>query len=133
MAAAAGIAGAVLIGGYFLNGYQATVPAFAGLANLTWFGWTVHHQPLIGQPDWLSLGLVALVTIVLFAIGVEAFSRRDLGVDEPHPVAGVPGGDPRPPRTDEPIVRRAPAAGPGLGDRRRRVRVRDRRRGPILR
>ena len=67
--AAAGIAGAVLIGGYFLNGYQATVPAFAGLANLTWFGWTVHHQPLIGQPDWLSLGLVALVTIVLFAIG----------------------------------------------------------------
>ena len=77
--AAAGIAGAVLIGGYFLNGYQATVPAFAGLANLTWFGWTVHHQPLIGQPDWLSLGLVALVTIVLFAIGIEAFSRRDLG------------------------------------------------------
>ncbi|MFI5292507.1 MAG: ABC transporter permease subunit [Candidatus Limnocylindrales bacterium] len=77
--AAAGIAGAVLIGGYFLNGYQATVPAFAGLANLTWFGWTVHHQPLIGEPDWLSLGLVALVTIVLFAIGIEAFSRRDLG------------------------------------------------------
>src|SRR5207344_2828321 len=77
--AAAGIAGIVLIFGYFINGYQASVPAFAGLANLTWFGWTVHHQPLIGQPDWASLLLVALVTIVLFAVGVEAFSRRDLG------------------------------------------------------
>ena len=34
-AAAAGIAGALLFGGYFLN-YQATVPAFPGLASLTW-------------------------------------------------------------------------------------------------
>ena len=88
--AAAGIAGAVLVGGYFLNGYQATVPAFAGLANLTWFGWTVHHQPLIGQPDWLSLGLVAVVTIVMFAIGIEAFSRRDLGSTSRIPWPGFP-------------------------------------------
>jgi ABC-2 type transport system permease protein len=88
--AAAGIAGAVLIAGYFLNGYQATVPAFAPLANLTWFGWTVHHQPLIGQFDWASLALVALVTIVLMAIGVEAFSRRDLGSTTRIPWPGYP-------------------------------------------
>ena len=66
------------------------VPAFAGLANLTWFGWTVDHQPLVGQPDWLSLGLVAIVAIVLFAIGVEAFSRRDLGSTSRIPWPGFP-------------------------------------------
>jgi ABC-2 type transport system permease protein len=88
--AAAGIAGAVLVLGYFLNGYQASVPAFAGIANLTWFGWTVHHQPLIGQPDWASLALVAIVAIVLLAIGVEAFSRRDLGSTSRIPWPGFP-------------------------------------------
>jgi len=77
--AAAGIAGAIMLGGYLINGYQAAVPAFAGLANLTWFGWTVHHQPLGGSPDPASLIPVALVAIVLLTVGVEAFARRDLG------------------------------------------------------
>ena len=77
--AAAGIAGAIMLGGYLINGYQAAVPAFAGLANLTWFGWTVHHQPLAGSPDPASLIPVALVAIVLLTVGVEAFARRDLG------------------------------------------------------
>ena len=40
--------------GYFVNGYQAAVPAFAALANLTWWGWTAHHQPLAGQFDWVD-------------------------------------------------------------------------------
>jgi ABC-2 type transport system permease protein len=88
--ASAGIAGAVLIGGYFLNGYQASVPAFAGVANLTWFGWTVHHQPLTGQPDWVSLAVVAIVTVILFAVGVEAFARRDLGATSRIPWPGFP-------------------------------------------
>ncbi len=88
--ASAGIAGAVLIGGYFLNGYQASVPAFAGLADLTWFGWTVHHQPLIGQPDWASLVLVAVATTVLLAIGVVLFSRRDVGATSRIPWPGFP-------------------------------------------
>ena len=77
--AAAGIAGAIMLGGYLINGYQAAVPAFAGLANLTWFGWTVHHQPLAGSPAPASLIPVALVAIVLLTVGVEAFARRDLG------------------------------------------------------
>ena len=88
--AAAGIAGVVLIFGYFINGYQASVPAFAGLANLTWFGWTVHHQPLIGQPDWPSLLLVAVVATILLAIGVVVFSRRDLGSTSRIPWPGWP-------------------------------------------
>ena len=89
-ASAAGIAGAVLIGGYFLNGYQATVPAFAPFANLTWFGWTVNHQPLVGVFDWPSIGLTLVVAAVLFALGVELFSRRDLGLTSRIPWPGMP-------------------------------------------
>ena len=74
-AASAAIAGAVLLGGYFVNGYQGAVPAFAPLANLTWWGWTAHFQPLTGQADWLSLVPGALVAIVLFVVGDRGCSR----------------------------------------------------------
>jgi ABC-2 type transport system permease protein len=78
-AGAAGIAGAVMLGGFLLHGYRASVPAFSGWANLTWFGWTDRNQPLAGQYDWPSLLPVALVAAFLLAAGVEAFARRDLG------------------------------------------------------
>lgn len=87
---AAGIAGAIMLGGYLLNGYQAAIPAFGALANLTWFGWTVDHQPLAGQFDWISLVPVAVVATVLLAVGVEAFSRRDLGATSRIPWPGFP-------------------------------------------
>jgi ABC-2 type transport system permease protein len=88
--AGAAIAGAILLIGYFANGYQATVPAFAPLANLSWFGWTAHHQPLAGQLDWPSLVPVALVAIALFGVGIVAFSRRDLGLTTRIPWPGLP-------------------------------------------
>jgi polyether ionophore transport system permease protein len=88
--AATAIAGAVLLGGYFVNGYQGAVPAFAPLANVTWWGWTAHHAPLVGQSDWLSLVPGALATIVLLAIGVEVFSRRDLGSTSHVPWPAIP-------------------------------------------
>ena len=94
-----------MLGGYLLNGYQAAIPAFQTLANVTWFGWTVGHQPLIGQFDWASLALCAIVAVILFAVGIELFARRDLGVDQPHPMAVVPGGDARPRRSHEPVAR----------------------------
>ncbi len=78
-AGAAGIAGALTVGGFLVNGYQSAVPDFSGPSNVTWFGWTVHNQPLAGQYDWPSLIPVALVAIVFFALGVEIFARRDLG------------------------------------------------------
>ena len=89
-ASAAGIAGAVMLGGYFINGYRATVPAFAHVADLTWFGWTVRHQPLVGEFDWPSMVLVGVVAAVLLAIGVEAFARRDLGAASRIPWPGLP-------------------------------------------
>jgi ABC-2 type transport system permease protein len=88
--AAAGIAGAVMVLGYFVNGYQAAVPAFAGPANLTWWGWTAQHQPIAGQFDWPSMIPVALVIVVFLAIGVESFARRDLGVTTHVPWPGIP-------------------------------------------
>jgi len=78
--AAVGIAGALMFAGFILHGYQAAIPALAPLANLTWFGWTANHIPLAGLYDWPSVALVAVVATVLFAVGIEAFVRRDIGV-----------------------------------------------------
>jgi ABC-2 type transport system permease protein len=90
--ASAAIAGVVLLVGYFANGYQNAVPAFAPLANLTWWGWTAHHQPLAGQFDWVSLVPGIVVAVVFMAIGVELFSRRDLGVTVHIPWPTMPQG-----------------------------------------
>ncbi len=78
--AAAGIAGAVMLAAYLLNSYRGVAPAFDGPANLAWFSWTRGHVPLAGSDDWPSLALVVLVTIILFAVGIEVFARRDIGV-----------------------------------------------------
>jgi ABC-2 type transport system permease protein len=89
---AAGLAGAVMLGGFLLNGYQTAIPELAPFANLAWFGWTSNHIPLAGQFDWPSLGLVALLCLVLLAIGVEAFVRRDLGAGTAIPGPRLPRG-----------------------------------------
>ena len=89
-AGAAGIAGMILFGGYLLSGYQSVVPAFAVPAQLSWFSWTAAHLPLAGQYDWASLLPVAIVAVVLFWIGIEAFGRRDLGASSSIRIPGLP-------------------------------------------
>lgn len=89
-AGAAGIAGAVMFAGWILNGYQAVVPGFSAIANLTWFSWTANHLPLAGQYDWASLLPVAIVAVVLLGVGVEAFARRDLGATSSISFPGLP-------------------------------------------
>jgi ABC-2 type transport system permease protein len=76
---AAGIAGAALFAGWILNGYAATAPAFRIPADLTPWAWTNNHVPLGGEYDWGSLAFTAVIAIVLLAVGLEAFVRRDLG------------------------------------------------------
>jgi ABC-2 type transport system permease protein len=88
--AAAAIAGALTLFGYVANGYQAAAPAFAPFANLTWWGWTVRHQPLAGQFDWASLLPGAIMAVVLLAVGVVIFTRRDLGATARLPIPRVP-------------------------------------------
>jgi ABC-2 type transport system permease protein len=87
---AAGVGGALLLGMFLLAGYAPYVPAFEWIAKLSWFHWTYGHVPLAGDFHWPSLGLVAVVTVVLFALGVELFARRDLGVMTGIPVPGLP-------------------------------------------
>jgi ABC-2 type transport system permease protein len=87
---AAGIAGAVMFAGFLLNGYQTAIPELAPFANLTWFGWTTNHLPLAGVYDWASLLLVAAVAVVLLAMGVEAFVRRDIGQTSTIPTPSLP-------------------------------------------
>ena len=88
--AAAGIAGCITFAGFIVNGYQAPVPELAPFANLTWWGWTYDHVALAGQYDWPAVGLVAVVTVVLLAIGIEAFARRDIGVTTALPTPSMP-------------------------------------------
>jgi ABC-2 type transport system permease protein len=87
---AAGVAGAVLFGSFILGGYAPYVPELEPIAIVSWFHWTYGHVPLAGQFEWASLGLVALVTLALFSVGVELFARRDLGVTTGIPVPGLP-------------------------------------------
>ena len=87
---AAGISGAVLIAGYVLNNYAASVPALAPVADLTPWAWTANHLPLAGQYDWASLVPVAVLAVALFAIGIEAFARRDLGAASAVRTPGLP-------------------------------------------
>src|SRR6185295_3889871 len=37
------------------------------------------HRPMAGVTDWPSVGAMAALDLVLFAVGVVAFARRDLG------------------------------------------------------
>jgi ABC-2 type transport system permease protein len=90
-ASAAGVAGAVLLGGYVVSGYSTSVPALKPLANLTWFHWTANHLPLAGQYDWLPLIPVAVIAVALFAVGIVAFDRRDLGSSNAIPMPSMPG------------------------------------------
>jgi ABC-2 type transport system permease protein len=88
--AAAGIAGFITFAGFILNGYQAPVPELAPFANLTWWGWTSNHVALAGQYDWPAVGLVAVVTLILLAVGIESFARRDIGVTSALPTPSMP-------------------------------------------
>jgi ABC-2 type transport system permease protein len=90
-ASAAGVAGAFLIGGFVVSGYSTSVPALEIPAAFSWFKWTAGHLPLAAQYDWVSLVPVAVVTVVLFVLGIIAFDRRDLGSTSAIPTPSLPG------------------------------------------
>lgn len=69
----------LLFGGYLVASYASLSPVIDTLRPLSWYAWTAGHRPIAGVTDWASLGLLAVVCVVLLAIGVIAFSRRDVG------------------------------------------------------
>ena len=74
-AGAAGVAGIALAVLWSVNGLDA-----GPLVVLSPFRWTENHVPLTGMYDWPALALVGLVGVAFLAIGVELFSRRDMGI-----------------------------------------------------
>jgi ABC-2 type transport system permease protein len=74
-AGSAGVAGIALALAWSVNGLN-----LGPLTVLSPFSWTANHIALVGQYDWAGVALVAVAAVVLLAIGVEAFARRDLGV-----------------------------------------------------
>ena len=75
-AGSAGVAGLAMGALWITNGLNVGGP----LLLLSPFDWTFDHVPLVGIYDWPSLALVGVLGVVLLAVGVELFARRDLGV-----------------------------------------------------
>jgi ABC-2 type transport system permease protein len=85
---AAGVAGLVMVGLWVASGLDVGGPIVA----LSPFHWTVDHLPLVGFFNWPGLALVGLVAVVFIALGVELFSRRDLGVTSGITLPRLPAG-----------------------------------------
>jgi ABC-2 type transport system permease protein len=90
-ASAAGVAGAYLLAGYVVSGYQTVLPGLQPIALLTPFSWTYNDVPLAGHSDWPTLIPVAILAMALLVVGIEAFQRRDLGFASAIPVPAMPG------------------------------------------
>ncbi|HJW22337.1 MAG TPA: hypothetical protein VJ506_07910 [Candidatus Limnocylindrales bacterium] len=88
--ASAGLAGSLMVAGYVAYGYRTVVPAFDSIAGLTWWSWTADHIPLAGSYDWGGIAFTAGIAVVLLAIGVEGFARRDIGVTLSVPTPPLP-------------------------------------------
>ena len=78
--AGAGIAGAVMAGSYVMYGYRTVFEPFDAISAWTPWAWTANHLPLVEQTDWPGVAAAAALTLVLLAVGVEGFARRDVGV-----------------------------------------------------
>jgi ABC-2 type transport system permease protein len=72
------VGGLLLLGSFVVNGYADVVPAFESIRDLSYFALTAGHRPLAGAWDWGAVGLLAAIDVLLLAIGVVAFTRRDL-------------------------------------------------------
>ena len=68
-----------LFASYLIYSYATLSPLIDDLKPLSFFTWTAGHRPIAGVTDWGSIGFLAGVDVVLLAIGVVAFGRRDLG------------------------------------------------------
>ncbi len=68
-----------LYGSYLLYSYASLSPFIETLSRLSFFEWTAGHRPMAGVTDWTSIALLAGVDLVLFAFGLWAFGRRDIG------------------------------------------------------
>ncbi len=85
-AGSAGVAGVAMVVLWLASGLEVGGP----LVTISPFHWTANHIPLVGIYDWGGLAAVLVVAVVLLAIGVELFTRRDLGVTAGLSLPGLP-------------------------------------------
>jgi ABC-2 type transport system permease protein len=87
---AAGIAAAVMVAAYFINGFRSAIPAFDAIAGVSWYAWMNDHVPLAGVYDWPSLVAPTVLIAALLGLGVFLFERRDIGITIRVPVPHLP-------------------------------------------
>ena len=85
-AGSAAVAGVVMVVLWVASGLEVGGP----LVAMSPFHWTVNHIPLVGYFDWPGLAAVGLMGLVFLALGVELFSRRDLGITSGLSLPGPP-------------------------------------------
>jgi ABC-2 type transport system permease protein len=86
-AGSAAVSGVIMIGLWVMSGLDVGGP----LVNLSPFHWTNDHIPLVGIYDWPGLAMVGIVGVVVLALGVVIFDRRDLGVTAGFSLPSLPG------------------------------------------
>jgi ABC-2 type transport system permease protein len=82
----AGVASIVMVLLWVANGFDALAP----LAILSPFHWLAGHIALVDMYDWPAVAFTGLVAVVLLGLGVELFTRRDLGVTAGLSMPGLP-------------------------------------------
>jgi polyether ionophore transport system permease protein len=88
---AVGVGLITLFGMYLVSSYSTLSPTLEAIGPISWYSWTSGHRPIAGVTDWPSVGLLAVVDIVLLGIGVVVFGRRDLGAVAPLRWLRIPG------------------------------------------
>ncbi len=81
----AGVAGTVMMALWVASGFH--VPVVSAISP---FGWTFNHVALAGEYDWPGLALVGVAAAILLLVGLETFTRRDLGVTSGLSLPGLP-------------------------------------------
>jgi ABC-2 type transport system permease protein len=75
---AAGVAAGVAVAAFFVNGLAPLVSALETPQKFSPFYWYLDPKPLSNGFAWGQLGLLAVVSLALFAVAVWAFQRRDI-------------------------------------------------------
>ena len=82
----AGVAALVMVLLWVANGFSALAP----IATVSPFHWLAGHIALVGMYDWPALAFTGVMALALLGIGVELFTRRDLGVTAGLSMPGLP-------------------------------------------